>query len=133
MIGFSKSWHDCHAQTRSDKCSVTAYICKFTEETPVTENNEASEDVKNQQSELKETSSLENEGNAKEEEAPPAIVEASSEAPRGLGSFTHFMTWINIHWMFVSIIFLFHFRAIFLSSGLLANRRRLAIRRPGTI
>ncbi|XP_031640835.1 uncharacterized serine-rich protein C215.13 [Contarinia nasturtii] len=71
-----------------------------TEETPATENNEASEEVKHPQSELKEDS-LENEGNAKEEEAPPALVEASSEAPRGL--------------------------------GLLANRRRLAIRRPGTI
>lgn len=55
-----------------------------TEETPATENNEASEDVKDPQSESKEPSSSENEGNSKEE-VPPALVEPSSEAPRGLG------------------------------------------------
>lgn len=54
------------------------------EETPATENDEASDEVKEPQSESKETSSSENEGNAKDE-APAAVIEASSEQPRGLG------------------------------------------------
>lgn len=57
----------------------------FIEESPVTENNEASEEIKEPQSELsKEINSSENDKNAKEE-APAAPVEASSEPPRGLG------------------------------------------------
>lgn len=55
----------------------------LTEETPVTEIDEAPEEIKDTQSESKEPSSSENEGNAKEE--APALVEASSEQPRGLG------------------------------------------------
>lgn len=66
----------------------------FAEETPATENNEASsEEVKDPQNDSKEINSTEIEGYAKEE-APPALVEASSEQPRGLGWF---------HLLFLSI------------------------------
>lgn len=60
------------------------HLSSHIEETPATENNEASDDVKDPQSESKETNNTENEGNAKDE--APTLVEPSSEAPRGLGS-----------------------------------------------
>lgn len=56
------------------------------EETPATESNEAFDETKDPQSESKEANDSENEGNAKEE-APAAVVEASSEQPRGLGTY----------------------------------------------
>lgn len=57
-----------------------------TEEIPATESIQTSDEEKDPQNESNETNNTETEGNAKEE-APPALIETSSEPPRGLGSF----------------------------------------------
>lgn len=64
-------------------CVYSFWLLSVEESFPATESSE--EEKEQQQSESKETNnSSENDGNAKDD-APAALIEASSEQPRGLG------------------------------------------------